>query len=332
MRIIVPFALGFAMAACGPTANTGGDDDGNGNGTGPDAADLGFIDANYGGNGNEFADAAPAAACTKMDILFVIDNSGSMAEEQTNLATNFPEFIRVLEEYMTTSGDLLDYRVAVTTTGRDLNYSIALGAPFPPLPFSEAGEDGALLMGAGCGMPRRWLERTDASVAGTFSCVADVGINGPSIEMPFHALELAFTDRLADGTNTGFLREDALLAVVILSDEDDCSRRDNNFEITGDQCYPEWPQNIPVAEAVQFFDDLKGDRGRWATAVIAGPGPGTCSSTFGEAFEARRLRNFVDMTGDNAIFRSICEGDLASALADALDTFEAACESFPPVE
>jgi hypothetical protein len=30
--------------------------------------------------------------------------------------------------------------------------------------------------------------------------------------------------------------------------------------------------------------------------------------------------------------RSICQGDLAPALEDALDTFQAACESLPPVD
>ena len=41
---------------------------------------------------------------------------------------------------------------------------------------------------------------------------------------------------MTDGTNSGFLRPDALLAVVILTDEDDCSREDNNFTIQNDSC------------------------------------------------------------------------------------------------
>jgi hypothetical protein len=71
---------------------------------------------------------------------------------------------------------------------------------------------------------------------------------------------------------------------------------------------------------------------RRATAVIAGPGPGSCTSDFGDALEARRLKQFATETGDNAVFSSICEGDLASALGQALETFQAACENFPPVE
>jgi hypothetical protein len=47
-----------------------------------------------------------------VDILFVIDNSGSMGEEQATLAQNFDGFIEVLEE----EGVKANYRIGVTTT------------------------------------------------------------------------------------------------------------------------------------------------------------------------------------------------------------------------
>src|SRR5688572_11894683 len=62
-------------------------------------------------------------ACAKMDLLFVIDNSGSMAEEQGNLGANFPKFIKLLDDFKTSAGDILDYRIGVTTTGRTATYS-----------------------------------------------------------------------------------------------------------------------------------------------------------------------------------------------------------------
>ena len=67
-------------------------------------------------------------------------------------------------------------------------------------------------------------------------------------------------------------------------------------------------------------------------AVIAGPGPGQCTSNFGDAAEATRLRDFVTQTGQNAVFSSICDGDLAGALGDAIDTFDAACQTFPDID
>jgi hypothetical protein len=283
--------------------------------------------------------------CTKMDVLFVIDDSGSMAEEQTNLATNFPLFVDVLEAYRTETGEPLDYRLGVTTTGTDV--TIRLSFPpefmFPPMDIMESGPEGALLTGSGCGMSRPWIERSDGDVASKFACVAQVGTSGSGIEMPLWAVELALTERVADGSNAGFLREDALLAVVILSDENDCSRTDDPIEMmladpfsgggaaAADECDPSNPMIEPVPRFLGVLDTVTGDRGRWAAAVIAGPGPGTCSSEFGDAIEATRLKDFVTMAGENAVFSSICDGDLSSSLTRAIETFQAACESFPPL-
>jgi hypothetical protein len=313
------FAIMVSLcAACGPGAKS----DPEGGGGGGDGG---------GGGVNEFADAAPIEACTKIDFVFVIDNSGSMAEEQGNLATNFPQFIDIIDQYTTADGAPLDYRVAITSTGRDVSYQVAIpGSPFPPIAFTEEGEDGAFQQR--CTMARRWLERGDADVSGTFGCAARLGTEGPGIEMPLYAIELALGDRVADGTNAGFLRDDALLAIVILTDENDCSRRDDNFDVSSADVCENNPALVPTQEIVDFLDTVKDARGRWATAVIAGPGPGQCTSAFGDAAEATRLREFVGLTGTNAIFSSICEGDLAGALGDAIDTFDAACQTFPDVD
>lgn len=320
MRYSALFLLGL-LVACGPAVSGGDDDD-----DGIDAGN-GWPDGREGPD--EFADARPARQCTKMDIVFVVDDSGSMVEEQTNLASNFPLFASILDTYTTSGGDLLDYRLAVTTTGRDVDYTVE---PIPGfgVPMSEDGDNGVFRQD--CGMGRRWLERGDTDVEGTFSCAAQVGTGGPSLEMPLHTLELALDDRVADGTNSGFLREDALLAFVVLTDEDDCSREDDNFTVMTDACDSGQPEIMPITHYLDFLDSLKGERGRWATAVIAGPGPSTCTSDFGDALYAQRLQQFVTQTGDNAVFSSICEGDLASALTAALDTFEAACDAFPPID
>jgi hypothetical protein len=77
------------------------------------------------------------------------------------------------------------------------------------------------------------------------------------------------------------------------------------------------------------LDAVKGDHGRWATAVVAGPTD--CSSAFGSAVEAVRLKDFVMQVGSTGVFASICDGDLSIALEKALQTFKAACDTFPPV-
>ncbi len=337
-KALVPMLL-IVLAACGPTSR----DDGNGGGgddDGDDDSSGGFVDA---APFEEGPDAGMQAACEQIDFLFVIDDSGSMGEEQDNLAANFPAFVSVIDAFMTAQGTPIDYRIAITTTGRDLTYTedlppIVLPIPIPgfpngidppPISMSQTGPDGELVQG--CGMPRKWIERADPGVATTFACAADVGVGGSSTEMPLYATKLALGDRVTTGNmpNAGFLRENALLAVIILSDENDCSREDNNFTSTtaGGVCAD--AELRPVADYVAFLDTVKGARGRWATAVIAGDTD--CSSDFGDAVQATRLQQFVEQTGENAIFSSICAGDLATALMDAIETFDAACQSFPPI-
>ncbi|MCB9561865.1 MAG: hypothetical protein H6709_15105 [Kofleriaceae bacterium] len=301
-------------AACGPTAGDGGggggDDDGAPDGGRPDAAPP-----------IVYPDGGSAQRCEKIDILFVIDNSGSMGEEQANLAANFPGFISVLDQ----SG--LDYRVAVTSTGMD--YSYTMDTPIGPLPSSQTGGDnGAMLQR--CGMTRRWIEKTDTDPAGTFGCAAALGTSGPSDEMPLASMRAAFDDRMSDGTNGGFRRDDALLAVVLLTDENDCSYEQSvTLPFAQSLCDS---MMEPVSNYVGYLDSYTGDRGRWAAAVIAGPGPGRCTSDFGDADYAQRLDDFVQQTGQNAVLSSICSGDLTTGLADALEVFSAACDEFPPID
>src|SRR5258705_5042941 len=119
--LAVVFAV-LAAAACGPGLRDGADDDG-------------------GGGGDDGVGTGTPRQCNQMDILFVVDDSMSMKEEQTNLAANFPMFAKLLSSYTTPGGDKIDFRVAVTTTGKDLHYVIDYG-PYQ-MTFNEKGDNGA---------------------------------------------------------------------------------------------------------------------------------------------------------------------------------------------
>jgi hypothetical protein len=309
------------LAACAPEPGGG---NGGGGGGGADASPGG---GGGGGGGAEFADAAPRQSCEKMDILFVIDNSGSMLEEQDNLAVNFPQFISVLDGFRASNGAPIDYRVALTSTGVTKSWASEILPGFP-FPDGQAGDDGRMLQR--CGMTRPWVERADPGAANTFSCAAELGTSGPASEMPLASIKLALDERVSDGSNAGFVRDDALLAIVILTDEDDCSREDDNFTLgfSEDIC----DRIEPVETYKSFLDRFTGAPGRWAVAAIAGPGPGDCSSTFGSAAEAFRLKQLASLAGDNGVVASICEGDLSTGLQQALATFDTACQTIPPID
>ncbi len=319
----VGIGLVALLVACGSSTPREGFDDGKDPGSGGNIAgggDPGSIGGDKAGE-NPHADE-----CQKMDIVFVVDDSGSMKEEQANLAANFPKFVSVLDQFKTKSGAQLDWRVAVTTTGRDVTYKMA--TPIGEIPASEKGDNGAFRMKSSCGPTQRWVPMSDSNAATEFSCLAQVGTGGPSIEMPLESLKLAFNDRMSDGTNKGFLRDDALLALVIITDEDDCSRTDDNFTIQNDVCET-MPNVKPIGDYVSMLDAAAKGPGRWATAVIAGDK--ACTSSFGDAAEAKRLKQLVATAGKNGIFSSICEGDLTKGLEKALETFDGACKNFPPV-
>jgi len=271
------------------------------------------------GSKNDSGPPPPAVECRKMDIVFVVDNSQSMEEEQANLAKNFPEFIKVINEYKTAQGEELDYRVAVTTSddGVDQGKFRKSRGVLPNLPPNDP------LLSCNPGPNNNpWLERKDANISEFFSCRAQVGTVGSNIERPLEAAKLAVTARIEDGLNTmgsnSFIREDALLALVILSDEDEGSANGGNVT------------PAPLKESSTYagdFDSVKIFRGRWAAAVIAGDRG--CETPLGKAADAVRLKQFINATGKNGVFHSICDGDLTEGLKAALKTFSDACKDFP---
>ncbi|HXU80157.1 MAG TPA: hypothetical protein VN914_02085 [Polyangia bacterium] len=165
----------------------------------------------------------PVVLNPKADILFVVDNSGSMKEEQENLARNFPAFIDLLRSV---PGGLPDLHIGVVTTDLGAGTLDASGC-------RPGGQRGAFQgWDKGCGLAEqsRFIvaangehERNyQGDLAEVFACMARVGISGCGYE---HQLAAASRALSADRTpeNAGFLRDDAFLQIVLITDEDDCS-------------------------------------------------------------------------------------------------------------
>lgn len=164
-----------------------------------------------------------------LDLLFVIDNSGSMQAEQEALAAAFPELLGVLGRL---GGRLPDLHVGVISS----NAGAAGQAGVPGC--SNPGDDGNLLSGppgntcaAQFGLQGSFISdvaQVDGShltnyqegqIAPLFACMAALGTGGCGFEMHLESLYRA----LQPEKNAGFLRDQAYLGVVILADEDDCS-------------------------------------------------------------------------------------------------------------
>jgi len=178
------------------------------------------------------------APTSKVDILVVVDDSGSMAQEQAALAEHFPTLIHELMA----PGDpsrraVTDLRVGVIST--DLGSAgYSLSTCNNGLLGYAGGDDGCLLHepypGRGCRATYpAFLERTAEStytlddMGLDFGCIATLGTAGCGFEQQMKAAHLALTDRAEpDACSEGFLRPDSILAVLWISDEEDCSVED----------------------------------------------------------------------------------------------------------
>lgn len=215
---------------------------------------------------DEFVQAERASA----DVLFVVDDSSSMSEEQETLAREFGSFM----EFAITEG--LDYRLAVTTTG-----TCGTSSPrgrFVPL-------DG----------PHRIVTPLLPDPEQTFRDNVDVGTGGCSGETGLHAAWLALTDPNVNGPNAGFLRSDAMLSVVVVSDEDDVSPS-------------------PVDFYVEFLKGLKGPGGANLVTfgAIIGNRSGGCRGPGGHATYGASYVTAAERL--NGLTASICDANWSTAL------------------
>jgi hypothetical protein len=240
-------------------------------------------------------------SCQRMDVLFVIDNSDSMRDEQRNLAENAPRFLEALRKFR---GGKVDFRIGVTTTSMARSSEIA-----------DPGDQAGTLLKTP-DMPHPWLSADDPQLEEKFASLSTVGTDGSWEEHPLKTLRAALTE--PSGDSAQFLRPDALLALVVITDEDDTSSEGDN------PLQPGAP--IPVGTFVSAFDALKGSRTAWSATVIAGDTAPMCSTGFGNALFAARLLDFVAKAQGSGVFSSICQGDLSASLDDALSAFAAACD------
>jgi hypothetical protein len=145
----------------------------------------------------------------QLDILWVVDNSGSMAPIQANMTTNFQNFISNFE----TKG--YDYRMAVTSTDAyKANKSFTqYSAANSGLSLFLDGAPGSAQSGTFIIIP------TTPNLDATFVTNATTGINGSGDERAFSSMMTT----MANTANPAFLRTSSFFAVIIISDEDDFS-------------------------------------------------------------------------------------------------------------
>jgi hypothetical protein len=169
------------------------------------------------------------AESTAVDILFVIDDSRSMTDEQKQLGIWSNELFDVLSD----DGELPDLHIAVTSS------SLAIDG------LTQCQTTGGLHVGSAALQSGKYLtdvagpsgrvRNYTGTLTDTFAKMALVGDSGCGFEQPFKAARNTLSGYV-DGSK-GFLRDDALLLVVFVTDEDDCSSNAALFSDSwGDAC------------------------------------------------------------------------------------------------
>ncbi len=229
----------------------------------------------------------------QVDILFVVDNSGSMGEEQASLTANFSSFIQFAD------AQALDYRIAVVSTDMDGDPFGAGGCPNPGDPNRPS-----TLPQAACGYFADGNETTanpdwrlvtpseQPSPEAAFTAIASQGTNGSGTEQGLAAAYAALSSPIITGWNNGFLRQDAYLAIIFLSDEEDQSPNSVDFY-------------------ANYFKSIKGFRNTnlFSASAIVGDVPGGCPTA---PDPGSRYVAVANQTG--GIFESICTQSWADSL------------------
>lgn len=164
----------------------------------------------------------------QLDILWVVDNSSSMAPLQANMTTNFQSFIQNFQ----TKG--YDFRMAVTGTDAYKANTSFTG-------YSSANASLSLFQDGGNGTPTSGvfvIIPSTPNLDTVFVDNATTGISGSGDERAFSSM----LTTMKNTSNPAFLRSTSFLAIIILSDEDDFSNYSRTEASWGnndaaDHCY-----------------------------------------------------------------------------------------------
>jgi len=277
-------------------------------------------------NPNPSCGTSSNETCKHLDVVIAVDPSGSMSEEMSAMASEVfggPNgFARSL---INISDGLDDYQVGT------------LDACPTPASFNTTGEapgpdqdNGSVDCNFASDQP--WIVgtalRAPADVTAEFECVGAIdrvknmttgnitagtctGDNDD--ERPVQAAIAALTDPFISNENAGFMRPDALLVVIAITDEDE--------------------HTIPDTSAQQLYDQLVAAKGDVNNIVFLGIGGGSdCTGAYGTAENSQKLHNVADLfiAQERGVWWDLCQGNLGGGLDQALQVIETACDEFDP--
>lgn len=208
-----------------------------------------------------------------VDVLWVVDNSCSMSDIQATLGSRFRSFLNAFNSLG------IDYQIGVTSTD-----------VYSP---SQSGR----LLG-----PKKIMTNSDPDVLDLFARATNLGTSGSADERGLQAAQLALSSPLIDGENAGLIRDDAVLAIVVISDEEDSS-------------------DVATRDFINWLDGLKADPSKSSLSAVVGDWQSSsfamgCSSSSFPPVTAEQGRRYIEVQrATGGTFQSICDSDFDQVLA-----------------
>jgi len=315
---------------------------------------------------------------TKVDLLFLVDNSNSMGEEQAILTRQIvlmvEELLHPTDRGPETPPPVEDLHIGIISSDMGTHGHSVMTCENP-----MNGDNGRLQNEgqlAGCGAlysasdcttgecpwlshsvehPDDGTDPANPPIWEDFGCIATLSTGGCGFEQQLESAYVALTSQADEGhPNHGFLRDDSLLAVIFVTDEDDCSSPNSEMFNTSRDDFG--PPNTRCAfnptqlyDIERYYEGLISLRRHWENpldgiivAAITGipvdgswnPGDPiegleamvqvsptnpnelvpSCSTSNGLAYPPVRIVDLVSRFGNSGVLGSICREDWTAHL------------------
>lgn len=228
---------------------------------------------NYSLDDASEAFSQPVVFNTKVDMVIVVDNSSSMSQYQDKLAAQIPGMIRAF------SALGMDYNIVVVSSDM------------------RSGGNGGMFIGE-----PKVLRYNQSNLGNILSARIRLGNGGSDLERGIQSMQTALSPEYLAGAGAGFFRSDALLAIVVLSNEDDYS-------------------SASLSSVKAWLDDLKpnfnGSTKAWILNFIGVPNlASSCDTALDGGYKEPGIR-WIDLANySGGIIAPICDNSLAAAVSN----------------
>lgn len=259
-----------------------------------------------GAGSSSTGEAPPAVPCSGIDLVFVVDDSVPMIEEQLRLQSAALAFVQQVAAGIPTLVDGIG--IGVVTTD-DPVFVQANAAPCGPY---EGGNP--------------WMLSSSTVLATELECALGVGTAGSPNERPVDMLLDALADEAIapGGVHDGFLRDDALLVVVLVTNEEDELEPDTAWGSAGDPA--DWVEALAGRKGGYLHDVV-------VLSLLGTPPPNACPEIQWDGTEGAQVSpRLIELTESfpQGVVGDICAQEYATFLLGVVPGVVAACAGYTP--